>query len=334
LTEDSLVAALRAIVEAPAAGSGMPKRIVLGIGDDAAVWQPSRSHLSVVSTDALVDGVHFLGATMDPRAVGHRAMAANLSDIAAMGATPVLATVALGVAPGTTEDWILECYRGLAGLASEFDAYVVGGDIVRTPATTLAITVVGEVSRSRLKRRDGGRPGDVLAVTGALGASRAGLELALGRASADGEHAAAARAAFATPWPRVREGRYLAASAHVHAMMDSSDGLSTDVGRLARASGCGATLAFVPIHAAALAVAPSAGDDPRAYALDGGEDFELFVAVSRRGFAHLAARFEAHFGKPLIPIGRLEERPGLRLTDPGDPAGRELIPAGWDHLRA
>jgi len=334
LTEDALVAALRAIVEAPAAALGAPKRIVLGIGDDAAAWQPSRSHLSVITTDALVDGVHFLAESMDPRKIGHRAMAANLSDIAAMGARPAIATVALGVPAGASEDWILACYRGMTDLASAFGATIVGGDIVRAPALMLSLTVVGEVSRPRLKRRDGGRSGDVLAVTGPLGASRAGLELVRGArgtvAGVDDALSEAARSAFETPTPRMREGRFLAASAHVRAMMDSSDGLSTDLGRLAVASGCGATLADVPVHPAARAVALAVGDDPREYALRGGEDFELLVAVAPRAFDHLAARFAASFGTPLIRIGTLDAEPGLREIDGA--GARELVPAGWDHF--
>ncbi|MBD5634874.1 MAG: thiamine-phosphate kinase [Candidatus Eremiobacteraeota bacterium] len=331
MTEDALVAALRAIVEAPAVPSGLPRRIVLGIGDDAAVWQPSRSHLSVVTTDALVDGVHFDRMVSEPRAIGKRAMAANLSDVAAMGARPVLATVALGVAPGTSEAWLLECYRGLAEVAARYDAYIVGGDIVRTPSLTLSLTVVGEVSRSRLKRRDGGRPGDVVAVTGPLGASRAGLEISRRPLPVALQVRAEALAAFETPAPRLREGRFLAASAHVRAMMDSSDGLSTDLARLALASGCGATIEDVPVHPVAAAVAEAAGDAARGYALDGGEDFELIVAVAPRAFGHLAARFGTAFGKPLLRVGRLDAEPGIRLSSAG--ASRDLEPAGWDHLR-
>ena len=336
MTEDALVAALRAIVEAPAAAYGLPKRIVLGIGDDAAAWQPSRSHLSVITTDALVDGVHFLSGAMEPRKIGHRAMAANLSDIAAMGARPVIATVALGVPTGGSEDWILACYRGMTELAAAFEVTIVGGDIVRAPVLMLSLTVVGEVSRPRLKRRDGGRAGDVLAVTGPLGASRAGLEIVRSGRGAIGEVddalSAAALAAFETPTPRMREGRFLAASAHVRAMMDSSDGLSTDLGRLAAASGCGATVVDVPVHAAATAVARAVGADPREYALRGGEDFELIVAVTPRGFGHLAARYAAAFGKPLVRIGTLDAEAGLRLIDGAE--ARELVPAGWDHFTA
>jgi thiamine-monophosphate kinase len=267
---------------------------------------------------------------MDARAIGHRAMAANLSDIAAMGARPVLATVVLGVASDTNRPWILEVYRGMAALAAQHGARIVGGDIVRSPVATLSITVVGEVSRTRLKRRSGGRPGDVLAVTGPLGASRAGLELTLRERDVDEATRRAALAAFAMPNPRVREGRWLAASANVHAMMDCSDGLSTDTGRLARASGCGAEIDAVPVAAAATIVAESSDDDPRAYALDGGEDFELIVAIAPRAFGHLNRTYANRFGKELIAFGRLTATLDLRVRESG--ITRELVPSGWDHL--
>ena len=306
--------------------------MVLGIGDDAAVWQPSRSHLSAGTTDALVDGVHFDARKMSARAVGHRAMASNLSDIAAMGAQPVLATIALGVAPGIEPEWIVECYRGLAALAGAHGASIAGGDIVRAPALTLSITVIGEVSRTRLRTRSGGKAGDVLAVTGRLGASRAGLELLRRELDVDAAAADTARAAFATPEPRVREGRWLAASTHVHAMMDCSDGLSTDVARLAAASGCGATLTDAAVHPAAAAVAQAAGDDPMRYALDGGEDFELIVAVAPRAFRYLSDRFAQRFGGSLHPVGTLDREAGLRVREAGGVDARALVPAGFDHL--
>ena len=330
LTEDALVAAIREICEVPAAQAPRPRAIALGIGDDAAAWQPSRSHLSVITSDALVDGVHFRSDRMDPRAIGHRSMAANLSDIAAMGARPRLATIVLGIASQTTEAWILELYRGLQQLAGRAGATIAGGDIVRAPAAMLSITLVGEVSRSRMKRRSGGRPGDVLATTGKLGASRAGLELMQRSLAVDETARAAAGAAFATPEPRLREGRWLGASANVHAMIDCSDGLSTDVARLARASGCGAEIDRIPVADAAIAVARAATDDAYAYALHGGEDYELIVAVAARAFGHLANGFKKHFGRPLEPVGHLTSEPGLRLVDSGERS--ELVPAGWDHF--
>ncbi|MGH7727187.1 MAG: thiamine-phosphate kinase [Vulcanimicrobiaceae bacterium] len=309
-----------------------PRRIVLGIGDDAAAWRPSRSHLSVISSDALVDGVHFRTRAMSGGEIGHRAMAANLSDVAAMGARPVLATVALGIPAAGDAPLVVEAYRAMAALAARHGARIVGGDIVGAPVLFLSLTVVGEVSPSRLARRDGGRPGDVLAVTGPLGASRAGLAL-LERDAPVGE-ALARRAAeaFARPEPRVAEGRWLAASRNVRAMVDLSDGLSTDLGRLARASGCGAELLGVPIDPAAEAVARALGDDPLEYALDGGEDFELLVAVARRAFGHLAECFRAHFRKPLLGIGTLIAGSGVRLLGAGG-TSRLLEPGGFEHLR-
>ena len=321
-TEDELVAQLLAITAQAA-----PEKLVVGIGDDAAVWQPSRSARSVVTTDALIEGVHFTCEAMSARDVGHRALASNLSDVAAMGARPVLATIAFGIGPRADEAWILDCYRGMAALAERAGCAIAGGDLVRAPAIALAIAVIGEVRPSNCKTRAGMRPGDVIAVTGPLGASRAGLEVA-GRPDLAGHaDAAAALRAFRTPEPRLAEGRWLGASRNVHAMMDLSDGLSTDLGRLARASEVGATITSVPIAPAAAGIAAAAGGDAEAWALGGGEDFELLVAVAPRAFRHLAGRFRAQFGRELLAVGSATAEAGLRRAD-----GAPVAAGGWDHL--
>jgi thiamine-monophosphate kinase len=281
----------------------------------------------VITTDALVDGVHFDARRMTAGEIGHRAMAANLSDIAAMGARPVLATVALALA-GESEAWVVELYAGMQALAAQYGTRIVGGDLVRSPVLTLSLTLVGEVARTRLRRRDGGRAGDVLALTGPLGASRAGLELERRELAVSPDVASAARRSFRLPEPRVAEGRWLAASRYVHALMDASDGLSTDLTRLARACGLGASLEDVPIARCVPEIANAAGADARAWALHGGEDFELLAAVAPRAFGHLAARYRARFGRELLPIGRLE--PGRGLYETG---GREIAAAGYDHFR-
>jgi thiamine-monophosphate kinase len=325
VTEDDLIPKLRAITARAA-----PHALLLGIGDDAAVWQPSRSRRSVITTDALVEGVHFTRGAMSAGDAGHRALASNLSDIAAMGARPVLATIAFGIGPGTDEDWILGCYRGIAALAERAKCAIAGGDIVRAPAITISITVVGEVRPSNLKTRAGMLPGDVVATTGPLGASRAGLAVAVEHAvPADDAAALAALQAYRTPEPRLAEGRWLGASRSVHAMMDTSDGLSTDLARLARASRTGATIETVPVAAAARAIAERSGADPERWALDGGEDFELLVAVAARAFSHLAERYHARFGRPLLRVGVATAAEGVRRGD-----GSAVVSAGWDHLRA
>ncbi|HYW54987.1 MAG TPA: thiamine-phosphate kinase [Dongiaceae bacterium] len=323
-SEDELIARIRERLR------GVPdERLLLGIGDDAAVWQPSRGNRSVITTDALVEGVHFTRGAMSARDAGHRALAANLSDVAAMGARPVLATVALGFPPETDTAWLLEAYDGIAALAKRARCAVAGGDLTRAPAITFAITVVGEVRASNLKTRAGALPGDVVAVTGPLGASRAGLRLAVDRPDLAGEpELAEALAAYRTPEPRLREGRWLAASRNVRAMMDTSDGLSTDLARLCAASGAGATIETVPVHEAARRVAARTGDDAEAWALDGGEDFELLVSVEKRAFGYLAGRFRAHLGRDLLRIGSITAGSVVCRAD-----GSAVSPAGWDHLR-
>jgi thiamine-monophosphate kinase len=323
VTEDDLISKLHAIVSHAA-----PTALLVGIGDDAAVWQPSRSHRSVITTDALVEGVHFTREAMSAREVGHRALASNLSDIAAMGAKPVLATIAFGVGPAADEAWILECYRGIATLAERTQCAIAGGDIVRAPAITISITIVGEVRPSNLKTRAGMLPGDTIAVTGPLGASRAGLAIALEHPELATDPAAAdALRAFRTPEPRMAEGRWLAASGNVRALMDTSDGLSTDLARLARASKCGAVIETIPVAEAARAIAVRTGANAEQWALDGGEDFELLVAVAARAFGHLAGRFHARFGRPLLRIGAASAEAGVRRAD-----GTAVTSAGWDHL--
>jgi thiamine-monophosphate kinase len=323
VTEDELVAGIRERLRGVTA-----TRVLVGIGDDAAVWQPSRSNRSVITTDALVEGVHFTRDVMSAHDAGWRALASNLSDVAAMGARPVLATVALGFPAGTDPAWLLGCYDGIAALAERARCAVAGGDLTRAPAITFAITVVGEVRPSNLKRRDGARPGDVVAVTGPLGASAAGLRVAGDPGLAADPRFAGVLAAFRTPEPRLRAGRRLGASRHVRAMMDLSDGLSTDLGRLCAASGVGAVVETVPIHPGARRVAEVTGQDPERWALDGGEDFELLLTVAKRAFEPLAARLKAATGTPLLQVGTMTAELGIRRAD-----GTAITPSGWDHLR-
>ena len=325
MNEDELVAAIAAL-------TGDAPQVLIGIGDDAAVWQPSRSQRSVISSDVLVEEVHFSRAWMTPDDIGWRAMAANLSDLAAMGARPRLGTVALGVSSAWTPQALLECYGGLARCARTFGLAIAGGDLSRAPALTIAITVVGEVRPNHCTTRAGARAGDVFATTGPLGASRAGLDVARGAVQLDAPLAARALAAHRTPQPRIAQGRWLAASAHVHAMMDCSDGLSTDLARLARASRVGARVERVPVDEAAEAAAAACGVDPAAYALAGGEDFELLVAVAPRAFEHLSRRFHARFGHRLERIGTARADENLVVVN----QGREelMVRTGWDHFSA
>ena len=296
LTEDELVEAIASLVERPD-----ERRVLLGIGDDAAAWQPSRSHRSVITTDALIENVHFRRENSTLEAIGRRAMAVNLSDIGAMGARPVLATVALGLPAQSAEADALALYRGIAELSNAYSCAIAGGDLTRAPLITIAITVVGEVRASNLKTRAGARPSDVIAVTGPLGGARASGYTAI-------------------PAPRVAEGRWLGASRSVHAMMDLSDGLSSDLARMCVRSKCGALLERIPIAAGA----------EEADALGGGEDYELLAAVSPRAFTYLARRFRKRFGRELEWAGVFREGAGVFLKAE---RGERTVPAtGWDHF--
>jgi thiamine-monophosphate kinase len=274
----------------------------------------------------LVEGVHFARELMSLSDAGWRAMMANASDVAAMGARPLLATVALGVPEGAGFDEVRELYDGLAAAAREARTDIVGGDLSRAPAFTIAVTAIGEVRPSNVKTRAGGRPNAVLAVTGELGASRAGLDVARDPSLLEGKLAGVALESFRRPRARCAEGRFFGASRNVQAMMDCSDGLSTDLDRLCIASGCGAVVECVPVAEAARAAALKLGEDPERYALAGGEDYELLVAVAPRAFGHLAQRFAARFGRPLHRIGFLRETPGTDFHD------QPLHRTGWDHF--
>jgi thiamine-monophosphate kinase len=316
LTEDQLVAAItQALGE-------QPRRLVVGIGDDAAAWKAPRSHISLITTDTLVDDVHFRLASTTPEALGHKALAVNLSDIAAMGGTPALAVVALGITDVVDESWARSFYGGMAKLARRYQCTIAGGDIVRAPALTISVTVAGDVRKSGLRLRSGAKPGDLACVTGPLGLAAAGLRLS------DTENLPILRAAYETPTPRIPEGKFLGASRATHAMMDISDGLSLDIARMARASGVDVCLDLAALkpHEAIAGMT-----DARELMLHGGDDYELLVAVDTRAYAHLAQRFKARFKRDLTSVGRFERGSG-NVWVLEDGKRREHTARGYDHL--
>lgn len=272
----------------------------LGVGDDAAVLAPAPGHEIVVTTDTLLAGVHF-PEDLAADAVGHRALAVNLSDIAAMGAVPCWATLALSL-PSVEEPWLTAFARGFFALADDFEVALVGGDTVRGP---LGITVqlIGQVPAGAALTRSGARPGDVVMVSGPLGLAAAALQLrAAGRPVPE---AAAAR--FDRPGPRIAQG--LALRRRASACIDVSDGLASDLGHILTASHCGATLDVGKLAA----VAPAAafpGEEALQLALDGGDDYELCFTCAPETAAGLS-------GDPALggcrPLGVIENRAGLRL---------------------
>src|SRR5437763_1128861 len=278
MQEGELIEQLEALL-----GSGAP-RVVRGLGDDAAVVKAGG--YSVTSIDTMVDGVHFRTTELSPEEIGHRALAGAVSDLAAMGAAPSEAYLALGLPEGAEAADALALAHGAGTLADELGVSIVGGDVSRAPALTVTFAVVGWCEDpGDLVGRDGARPGDLVGVTGALGGGGAGLALAEGRAGGEALSdglAAALRSRYARPRPRVKEGAALAA-AGATAMIDISDGLATDAGHLARRSGVRIelSLAALPLADGIDRVAAQLGVDPRTLAASAGDDYELCVCLPR-----------------------------------------------------
>ncbi len=314
-----------------ASPSGAPNRTTpshglrVGIGDDAAVWDAGGAH-EVLTTDTVVEGVHFTLGTTGWTDLGWKALAVNLSDVAAMGATPALAVVTLGLPPDTAVEDVDALYDGLLEAAGEFDTAVAGGDVVSSPTLFITVALTG-VAQGQVMLRSAACAGDQIGVTGPLGGSAAGLAVLQGAATDEGVDAGPLTAAHRRPWPRVREGAALAA-AGVRCAMDVTDGLIDDLGKLCAASGLAGRLesARAPVHPAAKAAFP---DDALAMALNGGEDYELLFTAP----ADLMASLGDTLPCGVHVVGAVHEGPAGQVTVV-DAEGRAMTPPrrGWDHF--
>ncbi len=302
------------------------KRAALGIGDDCALLAPAPGMQLAISSDMLVEGRHFL-STVAPARLGHKALAVNLSDLAACGARPLAFTLALAM-PRAEENFLEGFASGLFGLADEHGIELVGGDTTQGPLS-LCITVFGEVPAGGALLRSGARPGDDLYVSGTVGDARLALEVFRGSRTLDGAAFERVRAAMELPQPRVALGfalRGIATSA-----IDVSDGLLGDLGHTLRRSGVGACVDAdaVPRSAELRALPPAL---QREYTLAGGDDYELVFTAAPRDAAAVASA-AAQAGVAVTRIGRIEAEPGLRLVD-GAGASIAARYGSFDHFRS
>ena len=309
-------------------------RIVIGIGDDAAMIRSRPEYSLILTTDALAENVHFDLRYVPLEALGWKSLAVNLSDVAAMGGRPVCCLVTIGIPQRWSVEDVMKLYRGIAKGADQYECPVAGGDMVKTSTESfVSITVMGEVRPGAEMRRSGASPGDLLCVTGELGGARAGLEvLQAGKEPAGDYPTSISR--FLEPKPRLDEGAKLAGGLNPTSMIDISDGLASEIRHLCEESGCGC-LVFeddIPITEESRRWSLKKGYSPVQFAMESGEEYELLFTVNpgRLG-RHLKDRHSAD-AVPFSVIGEMKP-PDEGIRTRRGPKTHPMTFMGWDHYR-
>ena len=325
-SERELIARIRGRL--PAA----PAWLLVGIGDDAAVVEPERNRVEVLTVDALVEGIHFDRAFVPPDAIGHRALAVNLSDLAAMGAAPRLALLSMALPPALPLADFDAIVAGFASLAAHHTLHVVGGNLTRSPGPLMIdVTVMGTVKRRQALTRSGARPGDDLYVSGTIGSAAAGL----GQLQSSIVSHQSTVDAYLRPQPRLALGIHLARNKAASACMDLSDGLADGLQQMAEASGVGMTVdaGALPLDPAARAFFEARGQDAILEALTAGDDYELLIAVRPRTQRRLTAAMQRG-DVVLTRIGRCTPERGITLRGAGAASiDAGALPHGFSHFR-
>lgn len=319
--------------------AGLPQSadVIVGVGDDAAVLDIGCDELLVATCDAQVEDTHFRLRHTSPYDIGRRALAVNLSDIAAMGARPRFALISLLMPPSLDVAVLDGIYEGLREEAAQFGVALVGGNIARNAERLIIdITLLGTGTRNKLLRRDNAKPGEVVMVTGSLGSAAAGLLVLENEQLAvkmPAENLVGVLAALHTPTPRVAVGQWLAQH-DVTTGMDVSDGLAADLSHICKASGVGVQIeaGLLPMRPEAVTLAILAGREPEDLALFGGEDYELVFTVPADHADVLTHELFVATGVNATAIGTVCEGSAMTLFRQGKPS--PLRSTGWDHLRS
>jgi thiamine-monophosphate kinase len=312
-----------------------PDNIIKAIGDDAAAFQTEPELLTLITTDLLVERIHFLRNAISGFDLGYKSLAVNLSDIAAMGGTAREAFVSIAIPEDAQMDYLDEIYNGMKHLAARFDVNILGGDTTSSKADLiLNVVVQGYVAENELLCRNTAQVGDRIFSTGFLGDSKAGLHLILNDISADSKQLQSLLKAHLVPEPHLREGRFLARQPGVHAAIDTSDGLSSDLRHIVEESRVGARIYAdqIPISQNLKYFCKHFDENPLEVALTGGEDYTLLCTISSDTADEIARAFHKEFKRPLFGLGEIRDTQQMELVE-SDGKTRSLIPTGWDHFK-
>ncbi len=309
--------------------------LAVGVGDDAAAFETPGGMLNLVTCDVQVEGVHFLRNAMTPFQIGRKSAAINISDIAAMGGQPTFMLISLGLPENTPVSFVDGLYEGLRHECGLFGVQVIGGNMAKSPERIfIDVFLLGQVKKGRALLRSGASNGDLVAVTGSLGDSAAGLALLLDeQVNVDEETRRAVVEAHTSPTPKVAEGLLLSETGLATAALDVSDGVVGDVGHICEESGLGAVLWSydLPISDAARKVADAADANVLEYALFGGEDYQLIFTATKTNMNRITEEFEKS-GTSVTIIGCMETgEPHVRVVDD---SGEEIDfqSGAWDHF--
>jgi len=312
--------------------------LLYGIGDDCAVIEKDTDRSWLVSMDTLIETVHFDLRWHPAEKLGRKAVAVNVSDIAAMGGTPLFIFLSLGLPKAFDPSWVHGFSEGIAGACREYGCLLVGGDTVHSPeGVMITVTVIGDVPVGEVIYRNGALPGDIIWVSGELGLAAAGLEICKSDIVYDTASMRAIVEAHLNPQPRVRLGRMLAKSGLVHAMMDLSDGLATDLSHLCKQSGVGAVIGSekLPTSPDLFDTASLLRQNPFDLMLKGGEDYELVFVTATDAAPKIKALSEKA-GVSVTKIGTIVEKQGVSLILPDSASKKQkevnISFAGFDHF--
>ncbi len=309
--------------------------IVRSIGDDAAVYDPEPGILQVLTTDLLAEDVHFTRKSISPGNLGYKSLAVNLSDIAAMGAEPRHAFVSIAIPNDISLEYMDEVYTGMKELARIHDTNILGGDTTSSRSgLVINIAVTGSAPSNNLLYRNAAREGDLVFVTGSLGDSRAGLHLILNDLPYTGDNEELYMA-HVRPRPHVDEGLFLGGFDGVHAGIDISDGLSSDLGHIADESNRGFIIYAdrIPVSDNLSRFCDNYGFDPVKYALEGGEDYVLAITIDPAKAEAIIEEYNKRFEYPLVHIGEITADTLHQLKEPRGELS-DLLPGGWDHFKS